>query len=98
MFDHLDCSDPFQKALIHLDSRSPSLAATVLRKFKGCHLTHPSCPLRGDECLVQDILEGYFENVPGQDREHSSDHWKSRSRSILEDVGNDLHTLFNISR
>ncbi len=98
MVENLDCSDQFGKALIHLDNRAPGLAATVLKEFKGCHLTHQTCPRRGIDCVAQDILEGYFEDVPDPNVALPLDHWKSRSGSILEDVGNDLHTLFNIGR
>jgi len=56
----LDCSDDLRLALLHLDQKQMTLALTLLTKWEGCNESHLTCPYRGEDCAVQDLIEGFF--------------------------------------
>lgn len=55
----LDCQEDLKKALDWGKADSLKFAQLLLARWKGCHLTHESCEFRGDDCAVQDVIEGF---------------------------------------
>ena len=80
------------------------MAVTVMRSFKDCHLTHKTCPLRGDNCVAKSMLVGFFEeadnygvsmSVEGIVTQALND-WETRPGAIFQDIANDVHPLPDI--
>jgi hypothetical protein len=62
MAKELDCEKNLHIALVHLENDSIPLAMAALTAYEGCHLAHKTCPYRGEDCAVQDLIEGFFKN------------------------------------
>lgn len=56
--EDLDCAAVLNKALAHIGNKNERLTLPLLMEYKGCHKTHPTCPYKGDDCAVQDVLKG----------------------------------------
>lgn len=61
MATRLDCSADLKTALL----QQVRMALTLLSKWEGCNVEHADCPFRGEDCAVQDLIEGFF--VPADD-------------------------------
>jgi len=80
------------------------MAATVMRSFKDCHLTHKTCPLRGDSCVAKGMLAGFFEisgsynvSMPVEDIViQALDDWESRAGATFQNVGDDVHAVADV--
>ena len=59
MPQNLDCAKDLNLALKHIEVASHMLASTFLEKYKGCHERHTICPYRGEDCAVQDVIDGF---------------------------------------
>jgi len=59
----LDCTEALQKALIFIEQNNMGIAMTALTPFQGCNKTHQTCEFKGDDCAVQDLIDGFFENA-----------------------------------
>lgn len=60
----LDCASDLHAAIQHIETGTGKLAITLLSKYSTCHETHPTCPYRGQNCAIPDLLEGFFNNQP----------------------------------
>jgi len=60
MPNDLDCTPDVQNALKFINLGQVEIAIAHLSKRKGCHLRHPTCPYTGEDCAVQDLIEGFF--------------------------------------
>jgi len=59
--DALDCAASLRTAIHHIEHNRLNMAITTLTSSKDCHIRHETCPFRGQDCAVQDIISGFFE-------------------------------------
>lgn len=55
----LDCAPNLRLALMHIEMGSYKLAYSLLQQFEGCHQRHTTCPYAGEDCAVQDVIDGF---------------------------------------
>jgi|GEM_PF-1178312 len=72
MVKNLDCAKDLNLALKHIEVGSYMLASTFLGKHTGCHERHKSCPYKGEDCAVQDVIKGFCAEVEDADEDEKA--------------------------
>jgi len=55
---NVECAPTLQLALRHIESNSDMLVLPILEGYLGCNKRHRTCPYKGEDCAVQDVIRG----------------------------------------
>jgi hypothetical protein len=56
----LDCAGDLRIAIAHIEAGTGKFGLTLLSKYANCHITHETCPCRGEDCAIPELLEGFY--------------------------------------
>lgn len=58
--DYIKCDGDVQLALEHIHNHEMEVGISILKKYKGCNLTSTACPYNGDNCVMQELIDGFI--------------------------------------
>ena len=58
--NYVKCDDDVQLALEHIRNNDTEAGIAILKKYKGCNLTNLTCSYNGDNCVMQDLIDGFI--------------------------------------
>ena len=58
--DYIKCDDDVQLALEYIRNNDLAEGISILKKYKGCNLTNLTCSYNGDDCVMQNLIDGFI--------------------------------------